>query len=48
MFGIDWNGDGKETLFDDMMTAELIFGEDEDKEEKDFNFDFDDDEDDDF
>jgi hypothetical protein len=47
MLGIDWNGDGKETLFDDMLTAHLVFGEGEDEGEKDFNFD-DDEGDDDF
>ncbi len=27
MFGFDWNNDGKETLFDDLVTANVVFGE---------------------
>ena len=28
MFGFDWNNDGKETLFDDLVTANVVFGQD--------------------
>lgn len=30
MFGIDWDGDGKEGLFDDMITLDILDDEDED------------------
>ena len=32
MFGIDWDGDGEEGLFDDMVTLDLL----EDEEEADY------------
>ena len=28
MFGFDWNNDGKETLLDDLVTANVVFGQD--------------------
>lgn len=31
MFGIDWDGDGEEGLFDDVVTLDLL--EDEEKDE---------------
>ena len=31
MFGIDWDGDGEEGLFDDMVTLDLI--EDDEKDD---------------
>lgn len=30
MFGIDWDGDGEEGLFDDMVTLDLLEDEEED------------------
>ena len=30
MFGFDWDGDGKEGLFDDMITLDILDDEDED------------------
>lgn len=30
MFGIDWDGDGEEGLFDDMVTLDLIENDEED------------------
>lgn len=30
MFGFDWDGDGKEGLFDDMLTLDILDAEDRD------------------
>ena len=30
MFGFDWDGDGKEGLFDDMVTLDILDAEDKD------------------
>ena len=30
MFGIDWDGDGEDGLFDDMITLDILDDEDED------------------
>ena len=30
MFGFDWDGDGEEGLFDDMITLDILDDEDED------------------
>ena len=30
MFGFDWDGDGKEGLFDDMFTLDILDAEDRD------------------
>ena len=30
MFGIDWDGDGNESLFDDMVTLDTLEDEEED------------------
>ncbi len=37
MFGFDWNNDGKETLFDDIVTANVVYGENESKNSTDNN-----------